>query len=117
MRLDADAMAKIVAEVVSQLTPVLIKSTTTAIASCMKNTLTKQITKIEEEQSVQREYIQQQSLNALYERDKLEQCDRRLDIRINGVEEKEQEVVEELVELVLLPKLLYEKKTYRPAIW
>ena len=100
MRLDADAMAKIVAEVVSQLTPVLIKAITTAIASCMTSTLTKQITKIEEEQSVQRQYIQQQSLNALYERDKLEQYDRRLNIRINGVEEKEQEVVEELVEQV-----------------
>ena len=100
MRLDADAMAKIVAEVVSQLIPVLIKAITTAIASCMTNTLTKQITKIEDEQSVQSQYIQQQSLNALYERDKLEQYDRRLNIRINGVEEKEQEVVEELVEQV-----------------
>ena len=93
-------MANIVAEVVSQLTPVLIKAITTAIASCMANTLTKQITKIEEEKSVQRQYIQQQSLNALYERDKLEKYDRRLNIRINGVEAKEQEVVEELVEQV-----------------
>ena len=65
MRLDADAMAKIVAE----LTLVLIKAITTAIESCMTNTLTKQINKIEDEQSVQ---IQQQSLNALFERDKLE---------------------------------------------
>ena len=100
LRLDAEAMAKIVGEVVSQLTPILVKTITTAISVCMTDSMSKEIKKIEKEQATQRQYVQQQTLNALYERDKLEQYDRRLNIRITGVEEQEHEAVEDLVEQV-----------------
>ena len=97
--LDAGAMAKIVGEVVSQLTPILVKTITTAISVCMTDSMSKEMKKIEKEQATQRQYVQQ-TLNALYERDKLEQYDRRLNIRITGVEEQEHEAVEDLVEQV-----------------
>ena len=98
--MDAEAMAKIVGEVVSQLTPILVKTSTTAISVCMTDSMSKEMKKIEKEQATQRQYVQQQALNAPYERDKLEQYDRRLNIRITGVEEQEHEAVEDLVEQV-----------------
>ena len=100
LRLDAEAMAKIVGEGVSQLTPILVKTITAAISVCMTDSMSKEMKKIEKEQATQRQYVQQQTLNALYERDKLEQYDRRLNIRITGVEEQENEAVEDLVEQV-----------------
>ena len=66
----------------------------------MTDSMTKEIKKIEKEQDTQRQYVQQQTLNALYERDELEQYDRRLNIRITGVEEQEHKAVEDLVEQV-----------------
>ena len=95
LRLDEEAMAKIVGEVVSQLTPILVKTITTAISVCMTYSMTKDMKKIEKEQATQRQYIQQQSLNAIYKRDKLEQYDRRLNIIITGEEEREHEAVED----------------------
>ena len=100
LRLDAEAMAKIVGEVVSQLTPILVKTITTAISVCMTDSMSKEMKKIEKEQATQRQYVQQQTLNALSERDKLEQYDRILNIRITGVEEQEHEAVEDLVKQV-----------------
>ena len=91
-------MAKIVGEVVSQLTPILVKTITTAISVCMTDSMSKEMKKIEKEQATQRQYVQQQTLNALSERDKLEQYDRRLNI--TGVEEQKHEAVEDLVKQV-----------------
>ena len=62
--------------------------------------MTNEMKKIEKEQATQRKYVEQQSLNALYERAKLEQYDRRLNIRITGEEEQEHEAVEDFVERV-----------------
>ena len=64
------------------------------------DSMTKEMKNIEKEQATQRQYVQQQTIIALYESDKLEQYDRRLNIRITGVEEQEDEAVEDLVEQV-----------------
>ena len=96
LRPDAEAMAKIVGEVVTQLTPILVKTITTAILVCMTDSMTKEMKKIGKEQATQRQYVYQQTLNALYERDKLEHCDGRLNIRITGVEEQKHEAVEDI---------------------
>ena len=66
----------------------------------MTDSMTNEMKKIEKEQATQRKYLEQQSLNALCERAKLEQYDRRLNIRITGEEEQEHEAVEDFVEQV-----------------
>ena len=57
LRLDAAAMAKIVGEVVTQLTPILVKTIKTAISVWMTDSLTKEMKKIEKEQATQSQYV------------------------------------------------------------